>query len=379
MGIDAQPSRTTQTEIERLHAGRAVIRHEAQALLEMADVLDARFTQAVERVFRCQGSVIVTGVGKAGLIGSKIVATLSSTGTRSHFLHPAEAVHGDLGCVHSKDIVLALSNSGETEEICRLLPVFEHLQVPVIAITAEDTNTLAQGATIVLPTGRLREAGQHGLAPTTSTTAMLALGDALALVVSRARGFTQKDFARLHPAGSLGRRLKTVGEVMRRPSELRIARETATIREVMVATGMGRPSRRTGAVILVDPQGCVSGLFTDSDLVRLIEQRRESVLDGPISDSMTSDPLVVTPEIMLTDAVKLLSDRKISELPVVDSRRQPIGLVDITDVISLVEKVEADSSPSSLRIADGESDAPASAGRGSTHNDAGRQSSEDAA
>ena len=381
MGFDAQSSRTTQTDIERLQEGRSVIRREAQALTQMADALDARFLQAVDRLLKCSGSVIVTGIGKAGLIGSKLVATLSSTGTRSHFLHPSEAVHGDFGCVHADDVVLALSNSGETEELCRLLPVFERMRVPVIAITAHDDNTLARRATIVIPTGRLQEAGQHGLAPTTSTTAMLALGDALALVVSRTRGFTPKDFARLHPAGSLGRKLKTVGEVMRRPAELRIASEAATIREVMVSTGMGRPGRRTGAVILTDADEKVCGLFTDSDLVRLIEQRRESVLDEPIGDSMTSNPLVVTPDILLSDAVQLLSNRKISELPVVDENRRPIGLVDITDVISLVEQLDTGSPSAPLKIADGAADQkePTTSQPLSTDSVASRKTSEDAA
>jgi arabinose-5-phosphate isomerase len=327
-------------EFEQLREGRDIIRQAAQRIAELARQLDGAFCDAVELVNGCRGTVVVTGMGKAGLIGRKIAATLSSTGTRALFLHPAEAAHGDIGCVHSDDVVLALSNSGETEELCRLLPMFRRIGARLIAITSKETSTLGSSADVTIALGHVPEACQFGLAPSTSTTAMLALGDALALVASRAKGFTRQQFAMLHPAGSLGRKLQTVGEVMRSRDQLRVASETVTIRELFVS--MRRPGRRTGAVMLVDDEGRLSGLFTDSDLVRLLENRRESQLDRPISEVMTASPKRIVPEAPLADAIGLLSQHRISELPVIDDAGRPVGLVDITDVVALMpdERVE---------------------------------------
>jgi arabinose-5-phosphate isomerase len=321
-------------EFEQLREARDIIRHEAQILAELSRRLDGAFCRAVELVVACRGTIIVTGMGKAGLIGRKIAATLSSTGTRAQFLHPAEAVHGDIGCTHSNDIVLALSNSGETEELCRLLPIVRRIGSKVIAVTARETSSLGSAADLTLLLGHVPEAGQFGLAPTASTTAMLALGDALALVVSRARGFTRQQFALFHPAGSLGQKLKNVREVMRSGDQLRIAPESSTIREVFV--NIRKPGRRTGAVMLVEDDGRLTGLFTDSDLVRLLENRREHQLDRPIAEVMTVAPKRVTAEAPLTDAIGLLSQYRISELPVIDDQERPVGLVDITDVLALM-------------------------------------------
>lgn len=326
-------------EVARLRAGKQVIREEAAALNCVADALGVEFSQAVDAILACTGRVVVTGMGKAGWIGQKIAATLSSTGTPAHFLHPAEAVHGDLGCLHRSDVVLALSNSGETDEICQLIRHLKPMKTGLIAITGHETSTLAAAADITLSLGPLGEAGQLKLAPTNSTTAMLAVGDALALVVSEERGFTHKDFARFHPGGSLGNKLKTVQETMRRGGELRIAEQTLSIRDVLV--GLSRPERRTGAVMLVDVAGRLMGLFTDSDLARLLEQRADEQLDQPIANVMTRDPVTVNADAMLTEALALLSQRRISELPVVDSAGRPVGLIDITDVIGLIPDVAA--------------------------------------
>lgn len=320
------------SQVEQLREARGVLRQEAEALLDVSRRLDAAFCAAVQTIRDCRASVIVTGIGKAGLIAQKIAATFSSTGTRAHFLHAAEAVHGDLGCLGPGDVLLVLSNSGETEEVCRWLPAIRRMGLPVIAITAAETSTLGRQADITLCLGRLREAGPDGLAPSTSTTAMLGLGDALALVVSRVKGFTPQQFAVFHPGGNLGRRLTSVRDVMRRGDELRTAPGTATIREIIV--GLRRAGRRTGAVILVDSEAKLSGIFTDSDLVRLLEQRRDGQLDRPIHEVMTRSPLTIRPEQSLEDAVTLFSSRKISELPVVDREGTPVGLLDITDVIS---------------------------------------------
>lgn len=322
------------SHVEQLREGRAIIAQEGKALDDLARRLDGAFCAAVDLLLACRGCVMLTGIGKAGLIAQKVAATLSSTGTRAHFLHPAEAIHGDLGCLGPDDVLLVLSNSGETEEVCRLLPTLRRLQIPLIAISASDSSTLGREATVTIRLGRLREAGPFGLAPSTSTTAMLAVGDALALVVSRLKGFTPQQFAVLHPGGSLGRKLATVRDVTRRDDQLRLASETATVREVF--TGLSRPGRRTGAVILTDADGRLAGIFTDSDLARLLEQRREDQLDQPIRDVMTTNPLTIGPDATLDDVVTLLSRKQISELPVVDEDRRPVGLIDITDVIGLM-------------------------------------------
>lgn len=322
------------TEVEQLREGREILRQEAQVLADLSRRLDTSFCAAVVLLEQCTGSVVVTGMGKAGLVGQKLAATLSSTGTRAFFLHPAEAVHGDVGCVRAEDVVLAVSNSGETEEICRLLPILRNVGVQIVAITAKDTSTLGRAADVTLALGHVREAGQFGLAPTASTTAMLALGDALALVVSRARGFTRQQFALLHPAGSLGRRLQCVRDIMRQGEQLRIAPQEVTIREIFLS--IRKPGRRTGAVMLVDAAGCLSGLFTDSDLARLLESRRDSQVDRPIAEVMTVRPLTIPPEAPLSDAIDILSRHRISELPVIDATGRPTGLIDITDVIGLM-------------------------------------------
>jgi arabinose-5-phosphate isomerase len=328
------------SQAEQLREGRTILRQEANALAGLSKRLGTEFCDAVQTVSNCSGTVIVTGMGKAGLIGQKIAATLSSTGTKSYFLHPAEAVHGDLGCLDSRDVLLVLSNSGETEEVCQLLPTIRQMQVPVIAMTASATSTLGSTADITLCLGRVREAGQHGLAPSTSTTMMLALGDALALVVSRKKNFTQQKFAVLHPGGSLGAQLKQVREIMRTKPDLRIASEESTVREVFV--NLSKPGRRTGAVMLVDEQGRLSGLFTDSDLAKLLEQRMDEQLDRRIADVMTRDPLTIDAEARMKDVVEILSEKKVSELPVVDENGKPIGLIDITDVIGLLPQESVD-------------------------------------
>ncbi len=318
-------------EYDLLRDGRAIVRQEAQALEQIAQRLDASFCAAAEVIHQCAGSVVVCGMGKAGLIGQKIAATLASTGTRAWFLHPAEAVHGDLGCVHADDVLLALSNSGETAEVLAILPTLKRLGVRIIALTSSEQNTLATFAAVTVQLGRLKEACPWGLAPTTSTTAMLAIGDALALVVSRQRGFSPQRFAELHPAGALGRKLKPVTDVMRPREQLRIAACTDTVRTVF--TRAARPGRRSGAVLLVEEDGRLCGLFTDSDLARLLESPGGDALDRPIAEVMTRQPLTASSKATLAEVIDLLSERKISELPVVDDEHRPLGLIDITDVI----------------------------------------------
>ena len=326
--------------LAHLRIARDVLRAEGRALLALADRLDREsLSRAVELLLHCEGSVIVTGMGKAGLVAKKIVATLASTGTPSHFLHPAEAVHGDLGRIGPRDVVLALSFSGQSEEIVRILPFLREVPAALVAVTANPASELARAATVVLDLGSLEEACPHNLAPTTSATAMMALGDALALAVSRMRQFSAEDFARLHPAGSLGRKLARVDDVMRPLSACRVADQKKSVREVFVAAG--RPGRRSGAILLIDGAGKLVGLFTDSDLARLLESGRDGQLDRPIAEVMTHRPTTVPSGSLLREAVELISSRKISELPVVDSALRPLGLIDITDVVALLPRDDA--------------------------------------
>jgi len=333
MSMEAAAVPDPRSPLEQLRYARQIIQTESRCLDNVARKLDGEFCRAADMVFRCRGNVIVSGMGKAGLVGRKIMATLASTGTPSHCLHPAEAVHGDLGRVHADDVMLILSQSGETEEVVRLLPCLSELGVPILAITGRAESRLARAATVTIDLGPMEEAGTLGLAPSTSTTAMLAVGDALALVVSRMRNFGPEDFARFHPGGSLGRKLSKVEDHMRPLAQCRVASQEQTVRDVLI--GVSMPGRRTGATMLVDGNGKLSGIFTDSDLARLFERRRESELDAPIREVMTRHPLSVRLGSMMTDAVAMMARRKISELPVVDAAGRPLGLIDVTDVVGL--------------------------------------------
>jgi arabinose-5-phosphate isomerase len=338
---------------EQLAAAREIVRLEAVAIWKLSDRLGPSFGQAVKMVFKCRGSALVSGMGKAGLIGQKIAATLASTGTRSHFIHPAEAFHGDLGKIHPDDIVILLSQSGETPEVVQLLPSLRDFGVGLIAITSSAESTLGRAASVVIELGELEEACSLGLAPSTSTTAMLAVGDALALVLSKMHNFQAEDFARFHPGGSLGKQLSRVDDIMRPIDQCRCASDSQTIREVIVACT--RPGRRTGAIMLTDAAGKLSGLFTDSDLARLFERRNENALDRPIREVMVAKPTTVRTGLRVGDAVALLAERKFSELPVVDKQGRPIGLIDVTDVVGLkssaaVAELSAPKSNPSVRI-----------------------------
>ena len=336
--MNATAADGTLSAFEQLRYARDIIQHEAAALVSVAKRLGPEFCDATDRLYRCRGNAIVTGMGKAGIIAQKITATLSSTGTRAHFLHPAEAVHGDLGRVQSGDVVIVLSQSGETEEIVRLLPSLAEIEVPIIAITSRPQSQLGRSAAVVLDLGPLQEACLHGLAPSTSTTAMLAIGDALALVVSRMRNFRREDFARFHPAGSLGRQLAKVDEFLRPLIQCRVAQADSSVRSILVDCAAA--GRRTGAVMLTGLGGKLVGIFTDSDLARLFENRRDMAIDSAASEVMTADPCTVAEGSMMVDAVAIMAERKISELPVIDRLGKPVGLIDITDVIALFPDAE---------------------------------------
>lgn len=323
--------RQLDPSFDRITFARTILRDEAAAVAAVADRLDESFERAVDLLFHGRGRVAVTGVGKSSDVGLKLVGTLNSTGTRAYHLDATKAVHGDLGMVHPHDLAILLSHSGESEELVRLLHPLKQLAAGLVAISGRAGSTVARSADAAIAYGPIAEACPNALAPSTSTTVMLAIGDALAFTLSRMRQFTANDFARLHPAGSLGRKLATVGQLMRTGDELRIAPCTEPVRTVFAR---GRHiGRRTGAVMLVDSEGKLAGLFTDSDLARLFETRNDAAFDRPIGDVMTRDPLTVPPTTRLQDAIDLLRGKKISELPVIDDAGRPIGLLDITDVI----------------------------------------------
>ncbi len=317
----------------RIARGRAIIQHGMAALAAVADGLDDEFAIAVDRIVSLRGCLVVCGIGKAGLIGRKLAATFSSTGTRAHFLHPSEALHGDLGCIGSTDLVLMLSNSGATAEVVDLLPFVTRRAAGLIAITSSANSPLARAADVSLVLPPMREACQHNLAPTTSTVAMLALGDALAMVVSETKGFDVSDFAELHPGGSLGRKLALVDDIMRPIVDCRLCPENLTIRQMFVAGS--KPGRRTGAIMITDSAQRLKGIFTDSDLARMLEQRRDAELDSLVGASMTTCFSAIQSGARLSDAIQIMRQRKISELPVINESDEPVGMIDITDILGL--------------------------------------------
>jgi arabinose-5-phosphate isomerase len=339
---------------ERLDYAREVIAAEAAALEAVAARLDGSLLLAVDllgRVTRGAGRIAVTGTGKSADVGQKIAGTLNSTGTRAYVLDATRAVHGDLGMVHPDDVALILSHSGESEEIIRLLGPLAGLVRGIVALTGSASGTLARRADVAIVYGPLDEVCPLGLAPSASTTAMIALGDALAFSLMRERAFTAEDFARFHPAGSLGRKLLPVEAVMRRGDELRIAPASDTVRTVFACCR--HSGRRTGALMLVDDHGRLCGLFTDSDLARLIEDRRDDALDRPIREVMTGGPITVVAGSRVAEVVEVLRQRKISELPVIDAEGRPVGMLDITDLIGLVpaeERSTEAAAPGRLRL-----------------------------
>ena len=323
-----------QSAAERLARAAEVIRIEAETIARLEERLDERFSQAVDALLACEGQVVVTGMGKAGLVGQKISATLASTGTPSFSLHPAEALHGDLGRVRPQDLVLALSNSGETPEVTRLVAAAKKAGAVVLGMTGHPESSLGRLSDTVLDIGPVEEACPLKLAPTASTSAMLALGDALAMVVLGERGFDKQDFARFHPAGALGRGLMTVGEVMRRGAELPLVSGELSIRAALkqTSTTPGRP----GVALIVDGDGKLEGIFTDGDLHRLLEQEDCAVfLKQPIADHMGRKPKTLTQDQLVEEAHRLLRELKIDQAPVLDEDGRAVGLVDVQDLLDV--------------------------------------------
>jgi len=313
-----------------------VLAVEARALDGLIGRVGRDFADAARMLYGCRGNVVTSGIGKAGIIARKISATLASTGTPSLFLHAAEAVHGDLGRLRPKDVVLILSYGGETAEVTRLLGQLEKMKVPVIAMTGNRDSTLARKARVLLWMGQIDEACPMGLAPTATTTAMLALGDALALTVLKMRQkegrFDREAFALYHPAGSLGRQLVMVETLMRKGPDLPAARDNLTVRAALAS--LRKMRRRSGAVCLVDAKGKLTGIFTDADLRRLLETGSDDALDRPIADAMTAGPKFVRVGDTAGDAICIINRYFIEELPVVDDRGRLVGLVDVQDLLA---------------------------------------------
>lgn len=318
----------------RLEQARRVLQHEAQALGHASERLDDRFDRVVEALLHCRGRVAVTGIGKSADIAQKIVGTFNSTGTRAYFLDATKALHGDLGMIHPDDVALVLSHSGESEELVRLLGPLQELTHGVYGITGNRSGTLASRADAAIVYGPITESCPLQLAPSASATVMMSVGHALAFVLSEENQFTREHFAKFHPAGSLGRKLASVETYMRRGSELRVASADETVRTVFAR--VQPKGRRSGAVMLVESDGTLAGLFTDSDLAKLFEKRRDAALDRPIREIMTRSPITLSHRAKLNDAVEIFSERKISELPILDEQGHPVGLLDITDVIGLL-------------------------------------------
>jgi arabinose-5-phosphate isomerase len=314
-----------------LSSARRVLQIEAQAIQDVLARLDASFEKAVDLLFACKGRVVVTGMGKSGLVGRKISSTLSSTGTPSFFLHPAEALHGDLGMLARGDAMLALSYGGETEEIVRLLEALKRLEIPLITLTGKIHSTLAEASEVALDVSVHEEACSLNLAPTASTTVAMAVGDALAVALLEHRGFRQDDFAALHPAGRLGRKLLRVEHKMHAGDALpRVAPET------LMPDVIHEMSRKgLGMTTVVEPDGRLAGIITDGDLRRLMEKHRGATLEMTAGMSMTRTPQTIGPHVLASEALNLMEKRKITSIVVVDEAQGVLGVVHLHDLWTL--------------------------------------------
>lgn len=315
---------------EKLRAlGLAVIQVETQAIAALAERINEHFVLACKLMFACKGRVVVTGMGKSGHIAGKIAATLASTGTPAFFVHSGEASHGDLGMITAHDVVLALSNSGETEEVITILPIIKRLGVPLIAMTGNSASTLAKFATVHIDVAVEQEACPLGLAPTSSTTAALVMGDALAVSLLEARGFTRDDFALSHPGGSLGKRLLLrVSDMMHVGEQIPSVLESAFISEALLEM----TEKKLGMTAIINEQGQVCGIFTDGDLRRMLSKNL-NIHTTSIMKVMTSQCAVITADILAAEAMQIMERKKINALIVVDNEQRAVGALNMHDLI----------------------------------------------
>jgi arabinose-5-phosphate isomerase len=314
-----------------LDTARRVLRIEAEALGEIMQRLDARFEQAVEILLACKGRVVVTGMGKSGLIGRKIAATFSSTGTPAAFLHPAEAIHGDLGMLMRDDVVLAVSYGGETEEIIALLETIKRLGLRMVTLTGHPRSTIAAASDVVVDVSVKEEACSLNLAPTASTTATMAMGDALAVALLDRRGFSPGDFAALHPGGRLGKKLLRVENLMHSGEAMPRVAATAKMPDVIYEMS----KKGLGMTTVVDADGSLAGILTDGDLRRLMQQRGAATLDLVVGACVTKNPQTIAAGELAGSALRRMEERKITSLVVVDPERRPVGVVHLHDLWTL--------------------------------------------
>ncbi len=317
-------------ENEIIEQGRKVVQIEGESIIELIDRIDNSFYEAVKLIFNSKGRVVFTGMGKSGLIARKIVATLNSTGTASIFMHPTDATHGDLGMVRKEDIVILISKSGYTEELYKLVPMFKRINVPLIAMTGNKNSKIALLCDIVLDCGVKEEACPYDLAPTASTTAALVIGDALAIVLLEMRGFTAEDFALLHPAGSLGKRLSLkISEIMYKDDDVPIVHEDTSIKDTIIVI----TSKRLGTTAVVDNNGNLTGIITDGDLRRLLEKTLE-IKELTAKDLMSKNPKTISQEFLASFALQQMEKFSITSL-IVTSNKKPVGIVHLHDLVKL--------------------------------------------
>lgn len=300
------------------------LKDEAEAILSLIPQLDENFDKAVDMIYSCKGKVIVTGVGKSGNIGSKIAATLSSTGTPAFFINPLDVFHGDLGVMTPDDVVLALSNSGNTDELLRFLPMILHMKVPVIAMSGNSESLLAKYSDVHIKVKVEKEACPLNLAPTSSTTAALAMGDALAVALMQVRNFKPRDFAQFHPGGELGRRLLTTAEDVMRSDELPILPEEMHLGEAIILVSKGK----LGLGISLNSANEVEGIITDGDIRRAMEKWQAEFFNHTVADIMTRTPKMVAPDTKITEVQKVMNKYKVHSVLVVDEQKHLLGVVD---------------------------------------------------
>jgi arabinose-5-phosphate isomerase len=327
--MPSKPISKEQRVSQMTDLGRAVVETEAAAITALLDRLDERFEQACRYLLECRGRIVVTGMGKSGHIGNKIAATLASTGSPAFFVHPGEASHGDLGMITPQDVVLALSNSGETSELLTILPLLKRLGTPLIAMTGKAQSTLARESEVHLDVSVEKEACPLGLAPTSSTTATLVMGDALAVALLQARGFTAEDFALSHPGGSLGRRLLLhVSDIMHSDKALPIVTEAATLHdalEMMSEKGLGMTA-------VINAEGRLSGVYTDGDLRRTLNKPVD-IHQLLVSEVMTRNCKTVPPDMLAAEALQMMDEKKINGLLVVDNQQRLVGAFNMHDLL----------------------------------------------
>ncbi len=315
---------------EALNQARQVLLNEAAAVKSLAEEINGKFTEFLSGIYLSEGRILVTGVGKSGLIARKIAATFSSTGSPAYFVHAGEALHGDLGMVTGEDIMLAISNSGETEEIIKLIPSIKRIGAKLYLITSNPGSTLANQADLVISTGVTGEACHLDLAPTTSTTASLALGDALAVSLANLNGLTEEDFALYHPAGSLGRKLlTTVKDVLEIRSQNPKIKAEATVQQALFAM----TESRMGSTAVINQEGVLIGIVTDGDIRRAVKSQNKDLLNSKVSDIMTVDPETIGEEKLAAEALKLMEQKEINHLPIIDENGCPLGMVNFQDLL----------------------------------------------